>query len=116
MIIDKHPRYAGGYSQSSSTSNQIRVDPVKYHCNGRENNLQSCRKQTTTCSNSDVAEITCVRRNVSGMKAVCVPTNKVQLRSRVEAGITEQGVLRNTFASSPVRRTKRTKLRERNWR
>ena len=63
--------HAGGYTNSTrSYSNIMTVDPVEYHCSGRESNLQTCDNETvswTRCSNWDVTTIACVRRNASGI-------------------------------------------------
>ena len=58
--------HAGGYAQStSSSSSELTVDPVEYHCNGRENNLQNCDNQSMSRCSSGVT-IACVQRNASG--------------------------------------------------
>lgn len=62
--------HAGGYTQSvfSLNSERTTVDPVEYHCNGQENNLQSCDNQASSiCFNHAVTTIACVRRNASGI-------------------------------------------------
>ena len=64
--------HAGGYTQSissSSSSEDITVDPVTYHCNGQEMNLQTCNNETTLqCTLYDsTVMVVCVQSNVSGM-------------------------------------------------
>ena len=71
-VANNYYAHAGGYTVSTryiSNRNRNQLNPVSYHCNGTENNLQNCdRENQSRCSNG--VKITCVQRNSSGMTVV----------------------------------------------
>ena len=79
MYHNMHKLYAGGYTVKTVSFSRSLLNPIAYHCNGRETSLQNCGYESNNECNRGV-NITCVHRNTSGkikliLKSACTGNN-----------------------------------------